>query len=191
MLVKCNSDITVFILNISVTSTFCLRRECSNLRPTVLLILALCHWCSVFIGTFARLADVWQFPYCICEQPQVLLQTGVFVLNIIVLTINTDLSDTSPVVKRNSYVHLILFNVAAVISATWVTERIAIAFDVVGGTLDAIHVLGVTFFISVYQTVFLCLDCLYYTYAKLKYSSERFRFIDDLRRGEKMIVINI
>lgn len=76
MLVKCNSDITVFILNISVTSTFCLRRECSNLRPTVLLILALCDWCSVFLGTFARLADVWQFPYCICEQPQVLLQTG-------------------------------------------------------------------------------------------------------------------
>ena len=76
MLVKCGSDITVFILNFSVTSTFCLRRECSGLKPTVLLILALCDWCAVFFETFARLVDVWQFPYCICEQPQLLLQTG-------------------------------------------------------------------------------------------------------------------
>lgn len=76
MLVKCDSDVTVFILNFSITNTFCLRRECSSLKPTVLLILALCDWCAVFFGTFARLADVWQFPYCICEQPHVLLQTG-------------------------------------------------------------------------------------------------------------------
>jgi len=191
MLVKCDSDVTVFILNFSVTSTFCLRRECSSLKPTVLLILALCDWCAVFFGTFARLADVWQFPYCICEQPHVLLQTGVLILNIIVLTLNTDLSDTAPVTKRNSYVQLVLFNVAAVILAKEVTEGIAHAFDVVGGTLEAIHVLGVTFLISVYRTIFLSLDCLYHAYAKLKYSGERCRFIDDLRRGDKMIVINI
>lgn len=76
MIVKCDSDITVFILNFSITSTFCLRRECTSLKPTVLLILALCDWCAVFFGTFARLANVWMFPFCICEQPQVLLQTG-------------------------------------------------------------------------------------------------------------------
>ena len=116
---------------------------------------------------------------------------GVFVLNIIVLTINTDLSETVPVTKRNSYVHLVVFNVAAVILAKGVTEGIAQAFDVVGGTLETIHVLGVTFLISVYRTMFLSLDCLYHTYAKLKYSSEHCGFIDDLRRGERMIVINI
>lgn len=119
------------------------------------------------------------------------LVAGVFILNIIVLTLNTDLSDTAPVTKRNSYVQLVLFNVAAVILAKEVTEGIAHAFDVVGGTLEAIHVLGVTFLISVYRTIFLSLDCLYHAYAKLKYSGERCRFIDDLRRGDKMIVINI
>lgn len=76
MFVKCDSDITVFILNFSITSTFCLRRECSSLKATVLLMLSLCDWCSVFFGPFARLGNVWQFPYCICEQPEVLLQTG-------------------------------------------------------------------------------------------------------------------
>lgn len=79
MLVKCDSDISVFILNCSLTSTFCLRRECRGLKPSVLLILALCDWCAVFFGNFARLAidqNMWFITSCICEQPQVLLQTG-------------------------------------------------------------------------------------------------------------------
>jgi len=116
---------------------------------------------------------------------------GLFILNIIILTLNTDLSDKAKVTRRHSYVHLVLFNVAALILANEVTEGIANAFHVVGGTLEAIHVLGVTFLISVYRTLFLSLDCLYHAYAKHKYNSDRWRFVDDLRRGDKMIVINM
>ena len=102
-----------------------------------------------------------------------------------------DLSDTAHVTKRNSYVHLILMNLVALIFSKGVTEGIAHAFDVVGGTLEASHVLSVTFFVSVYRTMILSLDCLYHTYAKLKYSGERYRFMDDLRLEDKMIVINL
>jgi len=116
---------------------------------------------------------------------------GVFIINIIILTLNTDLSDTAPLTKRNSYLHLVLLNVAAVILAKEVTEGIAYAFHVVGGTLETIHVLGVTSFISIYRTLFLSLDCLYHAYAKFKYNSDHFRFVDDLRHGDKMIVINM
>ena len=109
----------------------------------------------------------------------------------IVLILNTDLSDTAPVIKRNCYGHLFLFNAAAVTLSKEVTQVIAHAFDVVGGTLEANHVLSATFLVSVYRTMFLSLDCLYHAYMKLEYSGERYRLIDNLRRGEKMIVINI
>ena len=74
-----------------------------------------------------------------------------------------------------------------------VTEGIAYAFHVVGGTLEATHdhVLGVTFLTSVHRTLFLSLDCLYHAYAKFKYNSDRFLFVDYLRHGDKMIVINM
>ena len=75
----CDSDAAVFILNASLTSTFCLRRECKRLKPAVLLILALSDWCAVVFGSFSRLSgekDLWFITSCLCEQPQVLLQTG-------------------------------------------------------------------------------------------------------------------
>lgn len=61
-----------------------------------------------------------------------------------------DLLDILFVVKCNFYVYLIFFNVVVVISVMWVIEWIVIVFDVVGGILDVIYVLGVMFFISVY-----------------------------------------
>lgn len=82
MFMTCDSDAAVFILNVSLTSTFCLRRECKSLKPAVVLLLAVSDWCAVVMRSFYRLSrdkDLWFVTSCICEQPQVLLQTGNYV----------------------------------------------------------------------------------------------------------------
>lgn len=116
---------------------------------------------------------------------------GVFILNITVLILNTDLSDAAPVTKRNSYVHLVLFNAASVILSKLGTHVIAHAFDTVGSVQEASHVLSATFLVSVYRTTFLSLDCLYYACTNPKDGEKHYAFIDDIRRGEKAIVINM
>ena len=71
------------------------------------------------------------------------------------------------------------------------TYVIADAFDAVGGAVEASHVLGVTFLVSIYRTTFLVLDCLYYALTNPKDGGKHNAFIDDIRRGEKAIIINV
>ena len=113
--------------------------------------------------------------------------TGVFILNLAILTVNTDLSDEShPYTKRASYLHLVLFNAASFILSKAVTQAIAHAIDDAGDTLAIDHVKGVTFLISSYRTVFLSLDCLYYAYTNPA-NSNGFSSIG----GDKAITINM
>lgn len=166
MFMTCDSDAAVFILNVSLTSTFCLRRECKSLKPAVVLLLAVSDWCAVVMRSFYRLSrdkDLWFVTSCICEQPQVLLQTGIFVLNVIVLILNDDLTETGHFIKRSSYVHLLLFNSASIILANAITRVITQAIGDVEGALESSYVFG-TFLLGVYRTVFLFLDSLYFTY---------------------------
>lgn len=114
-----------------------------------------------------------------------------FILNVALLILNTDLSDRAPVSKRNSYVHLVLFNAASVVLSKSVTHVIAHAFDVVGGELEASHVLSATFFACVYRTTFLSLDSLYYAYTNSNDGNKHCAFIDSIKRGEKVIIVKI
>ena len=79
MLINCDTDAAIFIINCTFTSVFCLRRECKGLKSSVLLVLALSDWLSVFSRTLITLIhdiNLWSAAACVCEQPQVLLQTG-------------------------------------------------------------------------------------------------------------------
>lgn len=117
--------------------------------------------------------------------------TGVFVLNVAVLILNTDLSDAAPVTKRNSYLHLVLFNAVSVTLSKAGTYVIADAFDAVGDVQEASHVLGATFLVSIYRTTFLLLDCLFYALTNPKDGGKHYAFINDIRRREKAIIINM
>ena len=108
-----------------------------------------------------------------------------------VLTLNTDLSEAGHFIKRNSYVHLFLFNVASIFLAKAVTHVIAQAFGDVAGALGTSHVSGITFFVSVYRTTFLSLDSLYYAYMNNGDSKRRYISINKLRLGEKAVIVNI
>lgn len=65
--------------------------------------------------------------------------------------------------------------------------------DGAGDTLAVDHVMGVTFLMSIYRTVFLSLDCLYYAYTNHTNpeDSKRYSFIHKLRPGEKAIIIDM
>jgi len=193
MLIKCDSDATAFILHCTFTSIFCLRHECRGLKSGILLILALSDWMAVLCQTLTSLArekTMWLATVCICDQPQVLLQTGVFILNLAVLTVNTDLSEASLLTKRPSYLHLFLFNAVSFTLTTTVSRTLEHTFDDIGDTLAADHVIGVTFFMSIYRTIFLSLDCLYYAYTNPE-DTKRFSVVDNLRLGGNAIIIEI
>ena len=79
MLINSDTDAAIFIINCTFTSVFCLRCEYEDLKSSVLLVLALSDWLSVFSRTLTTLThdiNLWSAATCVCEQPQVLLQTG-------------------------------------------------------------------------------------------------------------------
>ena len=106
-----------------------------------------------------------------------------------VLILNADKSQGALFTRpRNSYVHLILFNAASIVLAKAGTHALARALDHVGGPLEASHVLGVTFLMSVYRITFLFLDYLYYAFTNPK-DNKSYKFIDNLRDDEKAVII--
>ncbi|CAH3180559.1 unnamed protein product [Porites lobata] len=192
MLINSDTDAAIFIINCTFTSVFCLRCEYKDLKSSVLLVLALSDWLSVFSRTLTTLThdiNLWSAAACVCEQPQVLLQTGIFILNLAIIQINTDLSEfNSP--KRNSYLHLVLFNAASCVLSRAIIQAIASTLDDSGNNEVADYVLGVLFLLGIYRTVFLSLDCLYHAYANTE-NRKTYSLTDHARHGDKVVIINI
>lgn len=112
-------------------------------------------------------------------------------LNLAILTVNTDLSDESlSCTKRKSYLHLVLFNATSFILSKAVTQALAHAMDEAGDTVATDHVMGITFLLSIYRTVFLSMDSLYYAYTNPANNND-FSLIGNLRHGDKAIIINM
>ena len=70
------SDISLLFLNILLTSVFCLRDECRELKTIVMLTLVLGDWLAVLIGTSVLHENFWIALCSTCSTPAVLLHTG-------------------------------------------------------------------------------------------------------------------
>lgn len=190
MIVKCDSDAVVFILHCSFTSVFCLRRECWRLKPSVLLILAMSEVMAVLCRTFADLPfgkSSWSDVFCSCKHPHVLLQIGASCLNVVLIAANTEVSENALVTKCQTYIHLILFNAVSFFAATTATTALSGLLYDAGKTLVADYTQSVTFLMSIYRTMFLTLDSLYYVWNQdTDYGLAMFG--GDLRSGNAIVI---
>ena len=111
-------------------------------------------------------------------------------LNLVVLAINTELSERSFPTRRQTYLHLILFNAASFALTRTTTHSIARVLEDAGAVFAAEHVLGITFLTSIYRAYFLSLDCLYYACFKPD-KEKRHSIVDDLRPADKAIIVQM
>ena len=105
----------------------------------------------------------------------------------VLIAANTEVSENALVTKCQTYIHLILFNAVSFFAATTATTALSgLLFDA-GKTLVADYTQSVTFLMSIYRTMFLTLDSLYYVWNQdTDYGLAMFG--GDLRSGNAIVI---